>query len=191
MEDLDKKQITKNEIFVDTTKKALEGVEAEFDQTYLLRAKGEAHRIILRSLKDDLASLPFNNEVGNTILMREDAEQVVVSIISFITKQQDILDKGGEWDPSLIETVANIFKDDLEVFKNEIYSNSGQSGVCFSLDLVTLGPNKLPGGLRLDRYEVTQDPLNVNAVSRLTLYISNGKVVIELNPPEPNIHDTK
>ncbi len=79
-----------------------------------------------RFLGKILDYLPFNNEVGSTILMRDDAPRVVRSL-------SDVFHGRKTW-----ADAQDIFNGETEIFKNEVYAfHNIPSAICYNVDLST------------------------------------------------------
>jgi hypothetical protein len=111
----------------------------------------ENYILFLHFLREELHGLPFENELGETILMRHDAKEVVDRLVRYLIHQSGRLRKGKKWDADL-KPITPIYEYHFyEVFKNLIHANTGLEGICYSLDLAIDGKG-MPAHFTLDRY---------------------------------------
>lgn len=92
-----------------------------------------------------LENLPFNNEIGDTRLMREDAKKVVSEIIEALQGKKS-------W-----EEIQWLFKSFgyLEVFKNLVYPKHNiPSAICYNVDLTQSGLGADHNAVKIDRYHL-------------------------------------
>ena len=119
----------------------------------LLLPDSENYPIFLNFLINELKELPFDNIIGETICMREDAKEVVDSLVQYLTCQSERIKSKKDWNPDLT-LISKIYEIQFnEVFKNIIHPNMGIEGICYSLDLAT-DANDKPLSFTLDRYFV-------------------------------------
>lgn len=165
----------------------VEEVTPAWGDTYVLEAGGRAHEIFLTFLRDELRALPFHNEVGETILMRSDAQDVVGRFVNYLTAKIEQVKREKQWDSGDLGTLNDIFAPGAgyEVFKNEIYRQHNIEGIGYSLDLRSPFPKII-----LNRYHVSwqrHDP--VMETGKLILELSSGLLTIELGKEWPaNVH---
>ena len=160
-----------------------------YGDVFIIRPRDPGYQSICSFLLDSLERLPFENQVGETILMRGDAREVVRGLTLFLNSNLQALASGEAWAPNTT-SIANFFTTGhLEVFKNEIYSRHKIDGIGYSLDLGTSGSSQIPSLIRLIRYAVTQEPtLAVREDGSLALDITTGTITLDLCGVEANIH---
>ncbi|MDO9066050.1 MAG: hypothetical protein Q7U96_03080, partial [Chloroflexota bacterium] len=148
------------------------------------------HRDLITIFLSELEKLPFNNEIGQTILMRQDAESVIKRLIDYIRRHSVQEETIGQWDEKSIEEISDLFASygNLEVFKSEIYSYMQTEGICYNVDLGIFGDTGFY--IVLERFMVKQNPLRVTMVSQVRLSLKSGKLSIDLQKlPIRNVHD--
>lgn len=174
-----------DENFLDDARIALREIPPRVENEYKLRVGMPQHMAFLHFFIEEFQRLPFHNEVGVTILMRSDAAVVVSILRQQMEVQLQRIQKGKSWnlDPSVLQPQYDGFR--LEVFKNEIYPEMGQSGVCYSLDLSGTGrigsDRIIPAGFRLERFHVTNNnhAFAVRENGSLALFLSDGGLVVK------------
>jgi len=144
--------LTKNNFCIEAKKLLPDG--------YILFPKSKNYTVFLHFLINELQELPFEDELGETELLRDDAKEIVNKLVEYLSIQSKRIKKGAEWDldQSIISQIYNI--EFYEVFKNIINPDTGLEGICYSLDLAIDGNNR-PIGFSLDRYFVKSRKKNV------------------------------
>lgn len=113
---------------------------------YYIPANTQEYTELSQFLGKILDSLPFNDEVGSTILMRNDASSVVASL-------SDVLHGKKTW-----ENIQSIFKEGGEVFKNEVYSSHNlQSAMCYNIDLSVYPHSPENNGVVIQRINIVNE----------------------------------
>ncbi|MDP3771186.1 MAG: hypothetical protein Q8R16_02725 [bacterium] len=121
--------------FLDVARVKLDGQEYVRGRGYRLHPGSDLYRTFVTFLAEELERLPFDGAMGEAIPMRGDAREVVARLAAYLRDQAAHAAPGIPWDRDRNAAIADIFRGWLEVFKNEIYAGTGQSGMCCSLDL--------------------------------------------------------
>ncbi|MDE1920303.1 MAG: hypothetical protein KGI24_02510 [Candidatus Omnitrophica bacterium] len=166
------------------------GLKPQWGNTYVLYPRMPLYNTFLDFLTEELGRLPFNNETGQTVLMRKDAREVVARLRGYLQRRLDMIEASGPWNGHT-ESIADIFhKNSLEVFKNEIYPRHGINGTGYNLDLAVDG-NHAPAFLKLERRQVVQESGGIKVYNDgvLTLRLTDGALILDLERiPTSNVH---
>jgi len=189
----EQKKTLKGDSFIETVKYLLEDENIlptyEGSTRYFVGLDTKAHAVLLDFFINELKNLPFNNELGLTILFGKsgiEARGVVNRLIDYMVKRSDAYNTEKKWDDEEVKEIADIFKD-LEIFKNEIHSSMGIEGICYSLDLSIRDDRPL--SIILERYMVTQDPLTVARAGTIAFYVYSGTISVDIyQEPNLNVH---
>ena len=151
---------------------------------YLLQ---EPNGALLTFLVEELKRLPFNDEVGQTILMRDDAKEIIDKLIIYIERNIEIVANGGKWNVDSFDEIRGFFQSGyLETFKNEIYEDTDLEGIGYNIDLgINYGGgiigNPSEFRIKLERYCVQQNPFRVTTNGSMDLHLLSGAMVVDLS----------
>lgn len=183
------------EEFLDQAKEFFnkKGVEPEWGEIYNLNSESEGYKAFLKFFIEELDSLPFNDEVGETHLRRPDARDVVDRLKEYLLKKLNEVQGGQEWSNKDIGEIEDMFRDHLEVFKNEIYTSHGVDGVGYSLDLHVLNKDgvEIPSGVVLERRYISQKDGDIEVLDNgfFNLDLQSGHLRMDLEEfPSSGVH---
>ncbi|MBI4120738.1 MAG: hypothetical protein HY457_00575 [Parcubacteria group bacterium] len=172
-----------------------QGVEPISVDYYYLKPGNAVYDSFLAFFIQELERLPFRNEAGKTLAMRDDAEAVVQRLVAYLKKKQSqvLSSVGGRWLPEDISQIEDIFQGWLEVFKNEIYEQHGIEGVGYNVDLSAFmgkGGRNVPAGIRIERrYVTTRGGMRLVDNGFFELSLSSGALKLDLQEGETgNVH---
>ncbi len=191
-------ELRRDKHFPADTKQLLADVPPSYEGAthYRLMPGMPVYLPFLEFLIEELKGLPLNNEVGETILMRSDAREVVAKFVAYLEEQKMGLEDRSRWIEGN-ERFQDTYKDwRLEVFKNEIYRRMNRDGVCYSVDLSAAGTGDdfTPIGLILERYyvdarETNPEGLTVTTNGSLEVFLSDGEIRVDTVEMRTNAHD--
>jgi hypothetical protein len=168
------------------------GSEPEWGKVFFLPHGTELHKIFFSFLIQELENLPFNNEVGESIPIRDDAKEAVRILTGYLKKRLGDLENGKKWSTNFPKEVKEIFRGGLEVFKNQIYPEHGISGIGYNLDLASNGSGRKaePSKIVLERYYVEAGKkFDVTSNGVIGMFLSNGEMRLDLDDEHRrNIH---
>jgi len=161
----------------------------KYDLVYHLTVTDKQYQSFLQFLIEELDSLPYDNTVGKTILMRADAKKVVTDLSENLKSQLERISCGREWN-NKIKSIENYFCDQLEVFKNEIYPGMNRCGIGYNLDLGNLYLLPITELFVLERYFVdargeNHSRFTIRRNGRIELRFFDGKMSVDLSEDEP------
>jgi hypothetical protein len=134
------------------------GINPDWGKVYHLEPGSTAYNSFFAFLISELENLPFNNEMGDTMLQRIDAKQCVAQLITYLKEQLVTITQTKKWALGKQDQILPMFQDDLlEVFKNEIYPKHKKEGIGYNLDLSArnLSGTNEPSGIVLERRLIT------------------------------------
>ena len=175
-----KKELTPGPEFIEKAKGLLsvDGIKPLHDKVYRLEPGTRVHDEFLRFFINELKALPFENEVGETKLMRRDAREVVMRLIAYVEQKAT---QKTKWSMQEYSKIKDIFEGRrLEVFKNELYPEHGIDGICYNLDLSVwgdlsaIGLPRMPNEIILERFYI------MARTEKLKGYY-NGKITLRLD----------
>lgn len=163
--------------FLDTARSLLSDAEPAWGDTYLLQPGNETYLKFLDFFGAELRGLPLDDQVGQTVLMRDDAHNVLDDLTEFIDEQIQLLRTDAQWDEKLsgkLDGLAEIGK--MELFKNIILPEHELSGIGHSVDLgaVGSGSERRLSNVRIRRYAIENSPEGFSGVENGTLDLSVG-----------------
>lgn len=169
--------------------KLLNGFNPTEDGVYRLNVKDKPYQLFLEFLIEELDHLPFENEVGKTILMRQDSRSVVSDLSHNLKCQLARLINGDGWDTRM-GLLENYFDDSLEVFKNEIYPGMNRCGIGYNLDLGNMYLLPITPFFVLERYFVDARDTNpkqftIQKNGRMSLRFLDGRIGLDFSEEVP------
>jgi hypothetical protein len=170
-----------------------EKFKPEYGKNYRLQPGTKAYISFVSFLIEELQNLPFDNQVGKTIKMRSDTEEVIQRLINYIKNKLLEVSKSGKWTKEDLDTIEDIFQEWLEVFKNEIYPKHNIDGVGYSVDLsasISSDDKYVPSGMILGRRFVSNaNGFKVVDHGFLNLSFRTGILSMDLDEfPTSNVH---